>query len=251
MTLHLLYLRHKMHCIWHLNPRFMTTQPSLHYISLLYLISNWLYLIALPLCLCHNSQIINHITPIVCMITQAQYVWYHTNTYDITSNLYDITPWYELHTHCIHVITPRIHVIASTAAELWLTVYWEYHICNMCDLKPTICRTSYEFYVTSQQLVKTSQDYIHDTTATLFMTSPQLYMTSHTLYLWPHSPVTMEKHLLCFSPYTQSIFTWWMNDNTTTLSVMIPKVSVQSNPLAWWHHSQCTYEISPTARMTP
>ena len=206
MTCHLLYLRHNMQCIWHLNPGFMTSQHSIHYISLLYLISNWLYLIALPLYLCHHSQIMNQRTPIVCMITQAQYVWYNTNTYDITSNLYDITPWYELHTHWVHVITPRIPVIASTAAGLWLTVYWVYHIYNMCDLKPTICMASYEFYVTSQKLVKTSQDCIHDTTATLFMISPPLYMTSHTLYLWPHSPVTLEKHLLCFSHYTQCIW---------------------------------------------
>ena len=48
------------------------------------------------------------------------------NTYDITSSLYDITPRYDLHTHCIHLITPRIPVTASTAAELLLTVYWVY-----------------------------------------------------------------------------------------------------------------------------
>ena len=137
---HTLYRCYNIHCIYDMaptifktqyalymtsRPRFMTSQHSIHYISLLYLISNWLYLKALPLHLCHHTQIINHITPIICMITQAQYVWYHMNTYDITSNLYDITPWYELHTHCIHVIMLRIPVIASTAAELWLTVYWE------------------------------------------------------------------------------------------------------------------------------
>ena len=133
------------------HPRFMTSQHSIHYISLLYLISNWLYLTTLPLYLCHHTQIINHITSIVHMITQAQYVWHHTNTYDITSTLYDIMTWYDLHTHCIHVITPRIPVITSTAA-----VYWVYHICKMRDLKPTIYMASYEFYVTSQQLVKTS-----------------------------------------------------------------------------------------------
>ena len=117
---------------------FMTSQHSIHYISLLYLISNWLYLTALPLYLCHHTQIINHITHIVHMITQAQYVSHLMNIYDITSTLYDITPRYDLHTHCIHLITPRIPVITSTAAELLLTVYWVYHICNMCDLKTTI-----------------------------------------------------------------------------------------------------------------
>ena len=130
------------------HPRLMISKHSIHYISLLYLISNWLYLTALPLYLCHHTQIINHITPIVCMITQAQYVWHHTNTYDIKSSLCDITPRCELHTHSIHVITPRIPVSTSTVAELLLTVYWLWHICIMCYIKPTIYMTSYEFYVT-------------------------------------------------------------------------------------------------------
>ena len=57
------------------------------------------------------------------MITQAQYVSHLMNTYDITSTLYGITQRYDLHTHCIRLITPRIPVITSTAAELLLTVY--------------------------------------------------------------------------------------------------------------------------------
>ena len=114
------------HCALYMTsqPWFITSQHSTHYISLLYLISNWLYLTAHPLYLCHHTQIIDHITPTVCMITQAQYVWYHMNTYDITSTIKDITPHYGIHTHCIHIITPRIPVIASTVAELFLTVYW-------------------------------------------------------------------------------------------------------------------------------
>ena len=175
------------------HPRFMTSQHSIHYISLLYLISNWLYLTGLPLYLCHHTHIINHKTPNVCMITQAQYVWHHMNTYGITSTLYDITPRYDIHTHCIHVITPRIPVIASTVAELLLTVYWLYHICKMCFLKTTIYMTSYEFYVTSQQLFVTSQDCIHDITSTQFMISTPLYMTWYTLYLWHHSHCNYDK----------------------------------------------------------
>ena len=180
------------------HPRFMTSQHSIHYISLLYLISNWLYLTALPLYLCHHTQIINNTTPIVLMITQAQYVWHHMNTYDITSTLYDITSHYDIHTHCIHVTTPRIRVIASTVPELLLTIYWLYHICNMCDVKPSVCTTSYEFYVTSQQLFMTSQACISDIKSTLFMTS------SHCI--WHHiqsacdltATVSMTRHLLCF-----------------------------------------------------
>ena len=151
MWSHTLYRWYNPHCIYDMaptifmaqyplymtsHPRFMTSQHSIHYISLIYLITNWLYMTALTLYLCNHTQIINHITPIVCMITQAQYVWHHMNTYDITSTLYNITPRYDLHTHCIRVITPRIPVIASTAAELLLTVYWLEHVCNMCDIKP-------------------------------------------------------------------------------------------------------------------
>ena len=146
---HTLYRSYNMHCICDMaptickaqytlymtsHPWFMTSQHSIRYISLLYLISNWFHLRALPLYLCHQTQIINHITPIVHMITQTQYVWYHTNTYDITSNLYHITPWYELHTHCSHVITPRIPVIASTAAELLECIeYTTSAICVISD----------------------------------------------------------------------------------------------------------------------
>ena len=136
---HTLYQWYSTHCIYDIapiifmahyalymtsHPRFMTSQHSIHYMRPLYLISNWLYLTALPLYLCNQTQIINHINPIGRMITQAQYIWHHANTYDTTSTLYDITPLYDLHTHSIHVITPRITVIASTAAELLLTVYW-------------------------------------------------------------------------------------------------------------------------------
>ena len=94
-----MYWRYNTHCIYDMAPtifmaqyalymtshtRFMTSQHSIHYIILLYLISNWLYLTAHQLYLCHHTQIIDHITPIVCMITQAQYIWYYMNTYGIT-----------------------------------------------------------------------------------------------------------------------------------------------------------------------
>ena len=87
MTWHLLYLMAQYALYMTSHPRFMTSQHSIHYISLLYLISIWLYQTAHPLNLCHHIQIIDHITPIVYMITQAQYVWHHKHTYDITSTL--------------------------------------------------------------------------------------------------------------------------------------------------------------------
>ena len=50
-------------------------------------------------------------------VTSYEYIWHHIHSLDIT-------PHYDIHTHCIHVITPRIPVITSTVAEVLLTVYW-------------------------------------------------------------------------------------------------------------------------------
>ena len=162
------------------------------------------------------------------MITQAQYVWHHTNIYDITSSLCDITQRCELHTHSIHVITPRIPVITSTVAELLLTVYWLEHVCNMCDIKP--------LYVWHHMYSMWYHNHFYWHQKTVFM-------TSHPQYSWHHThcrrhdiqstcdisaTVTMTWHLVCFWHHTQCIWhlTWWMNDTTMTVSDMIPYVSV-------------------------
>ena len=136
---HRLYQWYNIHCIYDMvptifmaqyalymtsHPWFMTSQDSIHYISLLYLISNWLYFTAHPLYLSHHTQITDHLTLIVCMITQVKYAWHHMNTYDITYTISDITPCSYIHTHCITLITPSIPVLASTVAELLLTGYW-------------------------------------------------------------------------------------------------------------------------------
>ena len=99
---HTLYRRYNTHCIDDMaptifmaqyplymisHPWFITWQHSIHYISILYLIANWLYYTAHPLYLWHHTQITEHITPIVCMIIQVKYAWHHMNTYDITSTL--------------------------------------------------------------------------------------------------------------------------------------------------------------------
>ena len=150
------------------HPRFMTWQHSIHDIKLLYLTSHQLYLTAHPLYLCHHTQIIDHKTPIVCMITQPQYVWHNMNYiwHHIHSLWYHTTLLY--HTHCIHVITHRIPVIASTVAGPLLIVYWLYHTYYICDMKPTKCMTSQEFYMTSHS-------FWHNNT---------VFMTTHPLYSW-------------------------------------------------------------------
>ena len=166
----------------------------------------------------YNPHCMYDNTGTICM-TSYEYIWHHIHTLWYHTMVWPLHTLYSCHHtqdtyHCIHCS--------------WAEVYWVFHICNMCDLKPTICMASYEFYVTSEQLTKTSQDCILDITTTLFMISTPLYMTSHTLYLWPQSPVTMKTYLLCFWHYTQCIrhLTWWMNDNVTTVSVMILNVSV-------------------------
>ena len=215
------------------HPWFMTSKHSIHYISLLYLISTWFYFTAHPLYLCHHTQITDHITLTVCMITQVKYAWHHMNTYDITYTLYDITPRCDIHTHSINVITPSLPVIASTVAELLLTVYWLYHICNMWDIKPTICMTSYEFYVTSQPIFTTSQDCTHDLTSTQFMTSHPLYMTWYTLYLWHHSHCNYDKTSTMFL----TLYSGYMTSHMLNES--------QQNDCIW-HDAQCISIIKPT-----
>ena len=84
--------------------------------------------------------------------------------------------------YCIHVITPSITVTASIVAAPVLIVYLLYHTYYLCDIKPTICMTTYEFYVTSQPIFMTSQDSTHDITSTQFMTSHPLCSCHHTQY---------------------------------------------------------------------
>ena len=155
MTSHLLYIWHHMHCIWHLTHDLWHHNTLLMTSNLLYLTSHRFYLRAHPLYLCHHTQIIDHTTPIVCMITQPQYVWHHINY--ICHHIHSL--WYHttlcLHSHCIHVITPRTPVIASTVAGPILIGYWLYHTYYICDMKPTTCMISQEFYMTSHSLFMT------------------------------------------------------------------------------------------------
>ena len=156
-------------------------------------------------------------------------VWIHMTSLTLS----DITPRCDIHKHSINVITPSIPVIASTVAELLLTVYWLYHICNMCVIKHTTCMTSYELYGTSQPIFISSQDCTHDITSTQFMTSHPLYMTWYTLCLWHHSHCNYEKiptiFLTIYSGYMTShmLNEWQHND----CSDMMLNLSLQWNPL--------------------
>ena len=162
------------------------------------------------------------------MITQAQYAWHHVNTYDITSTLYDITPRYDIHIHCIHVITPTIPVVASTVFELLLTVYWLEHVCNMCDIKPLyVWHHMYSVWYHNhfywhQRLY--SWHHIHNIPE--YRTDCIRHDIHYTCDI--AATVTMTSHLQSFWHDPQCIWdlTRWKNDNTTTVSDMIPNVSV-------------------------
>ena len=119
----------------------------------------------------------------------------------------------------------------------------------MCDIKPTICMTSYEFYVTSQPLFMTSQDSIHDITFTLFM-------TSHTLYLWHHSHCNYAKtrtmFLTLYAVYmtSQLVNEWQHNDciwhDTQCICVIKPTWLMTSHPMYLWNHTHCMYDTIGT-----
>ena len=155
MTSYLLYIWHNRHCIWHLNHHLWHHNTLVMTSKLFYLTSQWLYLTAHPLYLRHHTQIINHTTLIVCMITHPQYLWHHMHYiwHHIHSLWYHSMLWQ--HTHCIHVITLRIPIIASTVAGPLFIVYRLYHTSYMCDMKSTTCMTSQEFYMTSHSLFMT------------------------------------------------------------------------------------------------
>ena len=155
MTSYLLYIWRNMQCIWHFTHDLWHRNTLLMTSKLLYLTSHWLYLTAHPMYLCHHTQTIDHTTPIVCMITEPQYVWHHMNYiwHHNHSLWYHIMLWHQ--THCIHVITPRIPIIAPIVAGPLLILYWSYHTCHMCDMNPTICMTSEEIYMTSYSFFTT------------------------------------------------------------------------------------------------
>ena len=219
MTSHLLYIWQNMHCIWQLTHNLWHHNTS-HDIKAI--ISHLTQIISESTSTASLSshKIIDHTTPILCMITQPQYVWYHMNYiwHHIHSLWYHTTLWH--HTYCIHVITPRIHVIASTVAGPLLIVYWLYYTYYMCDMKPTI------FMHLRNSIWNHTHSLWHNDT--VFMTSYPLYSWQHTHSIWHHilytcdirATVSMTRHLLCLWCHSQYIWhlTWCMNHNTTMVS---------------------------------
>ena len=123
----------------------------------------------------------------------------------------------------------------------------------MCGIKPTTCMTSYEFYVTSQQIFMTSQDCTHDITSTHFMTSHPLYMTWYTLYLWHHSHCSYDKTPTMFLTLYSGYMTSHMlnepqhNDciwhDTHCICVIKPTWLMTSHPMYIWNQTHDMYDI--------
>ena len=227
--------------------------------------TQWLYLTWYPMYLCNQTHLTNDITTYVLMKPHPLHAWHHRHfiwhhihscwQHTIVSLSWQkLCLWHHMyniwcHPYCVYdepssisdlkhvktdisstpyVITPRITVIASTVAELLLTVYWLEHVCKMCDIKPL-----YVWHYMNSMWYH-SHYYWHQKT---------VFMTSHPQYSWIQThcirhdiqytcditaTVTMTRHLQYFWHDTQCIWdlTRWMNDNATTVSDMIPNVSV-------------------------
>ena len=126
----------------------------------------------------------------------------------------------------------------------------------MCDIKPTICMTSYEFYVTSQTVFLTSKDCIHDITSTLFLNTDPLYSKLQTLHLWHHSHCNYDKTptmflTLCAVYMTSHMVNeWQLNDciwhDTQCICVTKPTWLMTSHPRYVWNHTHCMYDTIGT-----
>ena len=118
----------------------------------------------------------------------------------------------------------------------------------MCDLKPTICVASHEFYVTLQQLIKTSQDCIHDITPTVYditytllVTSqlcnyektPTMFLTLYSVYMTSHMLNKWQRHV-CISHDTECI------------CVIKPTWLMTSHLMYVWNHTHCTHDTLGT-----
>ena len=168
------------------------------------------------------------------------------SAYDITSNLYDITPCCD--------ITPTVFMSSQP-------VYLSLHLCS-CIINYSVLiikhllyvwhQTHYMyditwFYMTSHSLFIKSQYCIHDFISTLFMTAHPLYMTSHTLYLWHHSHCIYDKIPLMFMTWyslcrtSHMVYAWRYNHgiwhHTHCVSVISPTWLMISQPMYVWNHS--------------
>ena len=162
MIKHTLYLWHHIYCIYgtiftlsDISPRFMTSQHSTHDIRAI---------------ISHLKPIISDSTSTVSLLSQPDYLSYNphcmydnTATIRMTSYKLHMTshPLFMISHHSMtsqplyscHHIQDTCHCIHCSPTNI--IVYWLYHTYYMCDMKPTICMTSQEFYMTSHSLFMT------------------------------------------------------------------------------------------------
>ena len=132
------------------HPQIMTSQHSTHDLKAI---------------ISHLTLIISDSTNTVSLSSHPDYRSYNPHCMYDNTGTYEYI-WHHIHslwyhttlrhqTHSIHLITPRIPVIASTVAGPLLIVYWLYHTYYMCDMKSSICMTSEELYMTTHSLFVT------------------------------------------------------------------------------------------------
>ena len=234
------------------HPRFMTSQHSIQYISLLYLIklnisdnTSPVSLSSYPDYRSNNPHCMYDNTNTICMISY-EYIWHH-----IHSLWYHTTLWYSHTLYSCHHTQDTCHRIHCSWAISYILLI-RARLQNVW-YQTTICMTSYEFYVISQPLLLTSKDCIHDITSTIFLNPDPLYPTWHTIHLWNHSHCNYDKTpAMFFTWYTVYMRSHLLNEwqhnhciwhDTQCICVIKP---------TWkWHHNLCTYETTPTACMTP
>ena len=164
------------------HPRFMISQHSIHYISLLYLISNWLYLTAHPQYLCHHTHIIEHIIPILCMITWAQNMWHHIHSLRYQIMLWHSHPLYSCHhtqDTCHHIqgswaITYSLLTIAHLQ-YVWYQTHYIYDIIwILCDITTTLCDITRLYSWHHIHTIRDITPNVYGITYTLLVTSQPL-----------------------------------------------------------------------------
>ena len=161
------------------HPRFMTSQHSIHYISLLYLISNWLYLRALPLYLCHHNPDYQSYNPYctydntgkVC-ITSYEYIWHHIHSW-----WYHTTVW---PSHTLHSCYHNRGYLSSHPLQL------SYYLECIEYTKTAICVISNPLYVWHHM----NSMWLHNIPLrhhkSVFMTSQTHYPWHHPHCIWHH-----------------------------------------------------------------
>ena len=121
----------------------------------------------------------------------------------------------------------------------------------MCDIKPTIYMTSYEFYMTSHRLFMTAQDWIHDIIPNAYDIIYTLLVTSQPLYLWQDTYYVYDIILSIYDisygvwmtrqPRYQTSHPQYMCNHSHLVDDITLCVCIKLHPLPVGHHRHCIW----------